>query len=96
MSGAKARLSIRPTTWRGEDGFLICGRDAGGRRVSIFTTTRGGAEHIRDRVKAGHDTTVADFEPREVAPRPYTRNDHRLRDAHNALGDVAGPDRGGR
>ncbi len=78
MNEAKARLSIRPTSWRGEDGFLICGRDAGGRRVSIFTTTRGSAEHIRDRVKAGHDATVADFEPREVAPKPYTRKDHRL------------------
>ncbi len=77
MSVATARLSIRPTTWRGEDGFLIYGRDAGGRRVSIFTTTRGSAEHIRERVKAGHDI-AADFEPREVAPKPYTRKDHRL------------------
>jgi hypothetical protein len=73
-----ARVSIRPKTWRGEEGFLISGRDTRDRQVSIFTTTRGSAEHIRDRVKAGHDITSADFEPREEEAKPYTRKDHRL------------------
>jgi hypothetical protein len=62
-----ARLSIRRKTYRGEDGFLVYGRDGAGRQVSIFTTTRGSAEHIRERVKAGQQTTLDDFEPRELA-----------------------------
>ncbi|HXM59175.1 MAG TPA: hypothetical protein VOB72_27510 [Candidatus Dormibacteraeota bacterium] len=68
MTGAAtARLSIRPTTYRGEDGFLVYGRDGAGSKVSIFTTTRGSAERIRERVKAGEQTTAEDFEPREAA-----------------------------
>jgi hypothetical protein len=64
---AAARLSIRPTTYRGEEGFLVRGRDGAGRQVSVFTTTRGSAEHIRDQVKAGNQITLDDFEPREPA-----------------------------
>ena len=69
MTDIAARVSIRPTTYRNQHGFLICGRDVRGRRVSIFTTTRGSAEHIRDKVKAGQGTTLEDFKPREPAAR---------------------------
>ncbi len=59
-----ARLRIRPETYRGQEGFVIGGRDCYGRDVSIFTTTRGSAEHIVGQVKAGQDTTLEDFQPR--------------------------------
>jgi hypothetical protein len=61
-----ARLSIRPTTYRGEPGFLIYGTDAKGHSgISIFTTTRGSAKHIRDLMRDGRECTTADFEPRD-------------------------------
>ena len=63
---SRARLAIRPTKFRGEVGYLVCGRDTKHRRVSIFTATMGSAEHIRQRVKAGQEITYSDFEPRVV------------------------------
>lgn len=54
-------LQIRESTYRGEDGFLICGRDAYGRRAKVFTTTRASAEHIRRKLKAGEEIGVEDF-----------------------------------
>ena len=57
-----ARLQIRRKTYRGDDGFLICGRDGLGRSVSVFTLTRTSAERIRDKVRAGEQIEGADFE----------------------------------
>ena len=59
-------ISIRSTTYRGEDGFAIVGTLPGSnRRVNIFTTNRKSAEHIRDLVKAGKDIDVKDFQKHE-------------------------------
>lgn len=59
-------ISIRSTTYRGEDGFAIVGSLPGSnRRVNIFTTNRKSAEHIRDLVKAGKNVDVKDFQKHE-------------------------------
>jgi hypothetical protein len=57
------RLSIKRSTYRGQDGWLIYGSGYGIFGTSIFTLSRSSAEHIREQVRAGVDTTVADFEP---------------------------------
>lgn len=44
--GKKARLSIRPKTYRDVPGYSITGRDSYGRKISIHTRTREGAETI--------------------------------------------------
>jgi len=54
-------IQIRAHVYRDRVGFLICGRDAIGRSVRIFTETRVSAEHIRDKVKRGEQTELADF-----------------------------------
>jgi hypothetical protein len=54
-------LQIRPSTYRGEAGFLVCGTDKQGRRVSIFTGTRRSAVEIRRKVKVGLKIDQADF-----------------------------------
>jgi hypothetical protein len=83
----RPRLSIRPTTWRGEAGFLVCGRDAWDRRISIFTATRASAEVIRDKVKAdaNAEITAEDFlipdPPATVPPASYTRRELKAADA---------------
>lgn len=58
-----SRLAIKRHTYRGEAGWLIYGSGYGIFGTSIFTTSRSSAEHIRELVRAGIDTTVADFEP---------------------------------
>jgi hypothetical protein len=55
------RIQIRRRSYRGRDGWLICGTDPYMRRVSIFTETRTSAETIRDAVKAGRETTLEMF-----------------------------------
>jgi hypothetical protein len=55
------RLAIRPSTYRGRNGYLISGRDGRGRQVSIFTVTRASAERIRDKVRAGRRVELDDF-----------------------------------
>lgn len=47
------RLQVRASTYRGEAGFLICGTNAHGARVSIFVTTREEAEAVRANLRAG-------------------------------------------
>lgn len=59
-----ARVSIKPTKYRGEDGFSISGRDTHGRKVKIFATTSGAAEHIVEKIKRGEFTEPGDFAPR--------------------------------
>jgi len=56
-------ISIREHTYRGKDGFLICGKNARGTKVSIFTVTRSSAERIKEKVKRFENITVKDFEP---------------------------------
>jgi hypothetical protein len=56
------RISIRVHTYHSVLGFLICGTNARGHHVRIFTKTRTSAEHIRGLVKLGRDVTVADFD----------------------------------
>lgn len=43
-------------SYRGREGFLVSGP-----RCSIFTETRGSAEMIRAKVRAGIETSMADF-----------------------------------
>lgn len=59
-------IQIRKHTYRGTDGFLVCGKPPGARirRVRIFTETRSSAERIKRKVKAGQDIGVEDFKPR--------------------------------
>jgi len=59
-------IQVRETNYRGEDGYLICGKSPRGHRVSIFTATEGSAQRIAAKVKAGEDITSADFEETEV------------------------------
>ena len=55
-------ISIRKSTYRGRAGFLICGTDPLGRRISIFTRTRESAERIKVKVIKGQEVTVEDFQ----------------------------------
>jgi hypothetical protein len=43
----KARLSIRPKTYRDVPGYAVTGRDRLNRQISIFARTREGAETIK-------------------------------------------------
>lgn len=58
-------LQVRETTYRGEDGFLICGRPKelgnSGFPVSIFVHHRAVAEDIRDRMKAAEDPSLLEY-----------------------------------
>lgn len=58
---ATARLSIRPCTHRGVQGFGVVGTDARGRRSSIFTETRGSAEVIKGRLQADQEIDLSDY-----------------------------------
>jgi hypothetical protein len=48
-----ARLQIRYAVRSGKHGWLVCGRDTDGDRVSIFVLDRTEAIRVRDSVKAG-------------------------------------------
>ena len=55
-------LQIRRKTYRGKEGWLICGRPLGSlKAVSIFTHSRKSAERIRDKVKQGKQIEPEDF-----------------------------------
>ena len=55
-------LQIRRMTYRGKDGWLICGRPLGSlRAVSIFTHSRKSAEKIRDKAREGKRIETEDF-----------------------------------
>ena len=56
-------LQIRTAVYRGQEGFTISGAKPGStQRVKIFTKTRNSAERIRDKVKAGQEIELADFQ----------------------------------
>ena len=59
---AEKRVSIRPFTYRREQGFLVIGSGTGVWRHEIFTTTRTSAEHIKGLMKAGIEVELADFD----------------------------------
>ncbi len=56
MSG---RISIRPLTYRGREGFSLAGVDPQGRGVRIFCQTREGADAIKQAIKAGDSQRVS-------------------------------------
>lgn len=59
-------LSIRPSTYRGKQGYKISGRrpgQEGGWSVSIFTETRESAVKIKAKVKAGEPIEASDWLP---------------------------------
>jgi hypothetical protein len=58
-----ARVTIRASSYRGEPGFSINGRDSLGRRLKIFATTRTAAERIKAKVKQGQSIELQDFKP---------------------------------
>ena len=62
MRDVFGRLSIKPTQYRGKDGYLIYGRDPKGRQISIFTDTRSNAEYIRAKVASGREINYVDFQ----------------------------------
>jgi hypothetical protein len=70
----KARLSIRPSTYRGEAGHHIVGKDGAGRSISIFTYTRASAEVIRAKTARGEEIDISDYyiedEPDLSIPNP--------------------------
>jgi hypothetical protein len=57
-------LYVRPTTYKRLEGWLVCGRDARDRRVSIFTRKRETAVAVRDALKA--DEPISDILISEV------------------------------
>jgi hypothetical protein len=62
----ESRLSIRPSE---RYGFLITGRNAKGNSIRISAKSRAIAEHIRDKVARGEQTTIADFAERPESPQ---------------------------
>ena len=60
--GQTMSLQIRRKTYRGIEGWLICGRPLGSlKAVSIFTHSRKSAERIRDKVREGKEIGMEDF-----------------------------------
>ena len=60
------RLAICSAGYRGQPGHLITGHDTKGRQVSVWAPTRDAAERLRDKIRAGAEIPLADFQ--EVAP----------------------------
>lgn len=62
-------IALRRCQYKGEDGFLVCGKrtpqDTWG--VSIWTRTRASAEHIKAKVKRGERVNLEDFRYGEPA-----------------------------
>lgn len=50
-----ARVSVRGKNYRGNPGWLISGRDAGGRQVSIFEENENQARAYAQNIKAGRE-----------------------------------------
>lgn len=74
-------ISVRRTTYRGQAGFLVCGRrpgETGGWPVSIFTLTESSARHIAAKVKRGEQIDGADFDPQPATERtsPHSATEH--------------------
>jgi len=46
----KARLQIRKSTHRNQDGFLVVGTDTKNRKVSIFIKTKSDAEKVKQNI----------------------------------------------
>jgi len=73
-------IQVRKSTYRGDDGFLICGVSRFGHRLAIFTETKDGAERIR---KAYNDETLTMEECWEVTGRVFT--DEKLEEFRTAI-----------
>lgn len=56
-AGPQPRVSIHPTTYRGEAGYSV--RSSAG--SSIFTRTRPSAERLRERLRNGEDDRAEDY-----------------------------------
>ena len=61
-----------PRTIAGEVGFIVSGRDADGKKVSLWAPSRKSAEHIRDKLKAGEKIVAKDYFE-ESAQRDYKK-----------------------
>jgi hypothetical protein len=63
------RVTIRESSYRGRQGFLILGRDASGQwpGCKMFTDTRSSADHIKRKLLAGERVETEDFQPRGTA-----------------------------
>lgn len=51
-------MRILKSSYRGNDGFTICGTDPRGRSVRVFTRTRKVAEEVRDALKDNDQSEV--------------------------------------
>src|SRR3990167_2779098 len=54
-----ARLSIRPTTYRGQSGFQVVGKDSLDRNIKVFAETRLKAESVKQNIIAGREAFEA-------------------------------------
>ena len=61
VSCATSRLAIRSKAYSGRRGWLVSGRDQGGRAVSIFTESRAGAEVVRRKLLRGQSVELSDL-----------------------------------
>lgn len=59
-------IQVRPTTYRRQEGYLICGRDSAARKVRIFTTTRASANHIAQKLRRNETIIPEDFHPTQT------------------------------
>lgn len=62
-------LQIRKTTYRNQEGYLICGRNqySGVFGTRVFALTRGIAEHLRNKLNKNQELRVSDWRVGEVA-----------------------------
>jgi len=51
-------LQIRKSSYRGHDGFMVCGKDPKGRKVDVFCRTRRGALEMRDLIQEERDNDL--------------------------------------
>lgn len=66
----KNKISIKPSTYRGKNGFLVYGYGPAASGIQrVFASSRKAAERIAAKLRAGQQTTSADFN--ENPPVPY-------------------------
>ncbi len=57
-------VQVRPHVYRGEPGWLVCGRDGRGRRLRVFFRSEAAARRVAAAVRSNpdHEITTKDFQ----------------------------------
>jgi hypothetical protein len=58
-------LTVRPSTFRDQPGWLVAGQSRTGRKVRIFVLFKDTAEHIRTKLETGQAINALDYQRRD-------------------------------